>query len=70
MKSQRRLKSAQVQRSGGLRAAGRADRRRPSPFGKRSPLDAHKQWLLELIAAEADLTLEEIAPTARPSALP
>ena len=28
--------------------------------GKRSPLDAHKQWLLELIAAEADLTLEEI----------
>jgi transposase len=28
--------------------------------GKRSPLDAHKQWLLALIAAEADLTLEEI----------
>lgn len=28
--------------------------------GKRSPLDAHKQWLLELIAAEPDLTLEEI----------
>jgi|SRR5271155_563331 len=28
--------------------------------GKRSPLDAHKQWLLELIAGEADLTLEEI----------
>ena len=28
--------------------------------GKRSPLDAHKQWLAELIAAEADLTLEEI----------
>ncbi len=28
--------------------------------GKCSPLDAHKQWLLELIAAEADLTLEEI----------
>jgi len=28
--------------------------------GKRSPLDAHKQWLEELIAAEADLTLEEI----------
>lgn len=28
--------------------------------GKRSPLDAHKDWLLELIAAEPDLTLEEI----------
>ena len=28
--------------------------------GKRSRLDSHKQWLLELIAAEADLTLEEI----------
>jgi transposase len=28
--------------------------------GKRSPLDAHKRWLLELIAAEPDLTLEEI----------
>jgi transposase len=28
--------------------------------GKRSPLDTHKQWLVELIAAEADLTLEEI----------
>ena len=33
----------------------------PQPMGgKRSPLDAHKQWLLELIAAEPDLTLEEI----------
>lgn len=28
--------------------------------GKRSPLDAHAQWLLALIAAEPDLTLEEI----------
>jgi putative transposase len=28
--------------------------------GKRSPLDAEPDWLLELIAAEADLTLEEI----------
>jgi len=28
--------------------------------GKRSPLDAHKDWLLALIAAEPDLTLEEI----------
>jgi len=28
--------------------------------GKRSPLDAHKAWLLDLIAAEPDLTLEEI----------
>jgi transposase len=28
--------------------------------GKRSPLDAHKPWLLELIAVEPDLTLEEI----------
>jgi transposase len=28
--------------------------------GKRSPLDEHKEWLLELIAAEPDLTLQEI----------
>jgi transposase len=28
--------------------------------GKYSPLDAHEKWLLELIAAEPDLTLEEI----------
>lgn len=28
--------------------------------GRRSPLDAHKDWLLGLIAAEPDLTLEEI----------
>ena len=28
--------------------------------GKRSPLDAYARWLLALIAAEPDLTLEEI----------
>jgi transposase len=28
--------------------------------GKRSPLDAHKDWLLALIAAAPDLTLQEI----------
>jgi transposase len=28
--------------------------------GKRSPLDAHKAWLLDLIAAEPDLTLQEL----------
>jgi transposase len=28
--------------------------------GKRSPLDAQKDWLLALIAAEPDLTLEEV----------
>lgn len=28
--------------------------------GKRSPLDAHKEWLEALIGAEPDLTLEEI----------
>jgi transposase len=28
--------------------------------GKRSPLDAHKDWLLALIAEEPDLTLQEI----------
>lgn len=26
----------------------------------RSPLEQHKQWLLDLVAAEVDLTLEEI----------
>src|SRR5260370_40289656 len=34
--------------------------------GKRSPLDTHKQWLGELIAAEADLTLEQIPTRLRP----
>ena len=28
--------------------------------GKRSPLEVHKDWLLALIAAEPDLTLQEI----------
>ena len=28
--------------------------------GRRSPLDVHKDWLLDLIAGEPDLTLEEI----------
>jgi hypothetical protein len=28
--------------------------------GKRSLLDAHQRWLLELVAAEPDLTMEEI----------
>jgi transposase len=28
--------------------------------GKRAPLDIHAEWLLELIAAEPDLTLQEI----------
>ena len=28
--------------------------------GRRSPLDAHEDWLRALIAAEPDLTLEEI----------
>ena len=33
----------------------------PQPMGgRRSPMDPHKQWLLELIAAKPDLTLEEI----------
>ncbi len=44
MKPRRRLKSAQAQRSHGLRVGGRPDRWRPS----------------QLIAAEPDLTLEEI----------
>ena len=34
----------------------------PKPRGhRRSPLEAHAAWLLELIAREKDLTLEEIA---------
>jgi transposase len=28
--------------------------------GKRSPVDAHKDWLLALIVAELDLTPEEV----------
>ena len=35
----------------------------PKPRGghSRSPLEAHAAWLLELVAKEPDLTLEEIA---------
>jgi len=33
---------------------------KPGTGHSRSPLEDHKQWLLDLIAAEPDLTLEEI----------
>ena len=33
---------------------------KPGTGHSRSPLDAHAQWLLDLVAAEPDLTLEEI----------
>ncbi|MGY4169140.1 transposase [Bradyrhizobium sp. USDA 4529] len=33
---------------------------KPGTGHSRSPLEQHKQWLIELIAAEPDLTLEEI----------
>ena len=32
----------------------------PDTGHSRSPLEAHRQWLLDLVAAEPDLTLEEI----------
>lgn len=33
---------------------------RPGTGHSRSPLKAHEQWLLDLVATEPDLTLEEI----------
>lgn len=33
---------------------------KPGTGYSRSPLEKHKQWLLDLVAAEVDLTLEEI----------
>ena len=33
---------------------------RPGTGHSHSPLEQHKQWLIDLIAAEPDLTLEEI----------
>jgi transposase len=33
---------------------------KPGTGHSRSPLEKHKQWLLALVAAEPDLTLEEI----------
>jgi transposase len=33
---------------------------KPGTGHSRSPLERHKQWLLDLITAEPDLTLEEI----------
>ena len=33
---------------------------KPGTGHSRSPLEEHKQWLLDLVAAEVDLTLEEI----------
>jgi transposase len=38
---------------------GRVDAK-PGTGHSRSPLEKHRQWLLDLIAAEPDLTLEEI----------
>jgi len=32
----------------------------PGTGHRRSPLEAHRQWLLDLVAREPDLTLEEI----------
>ena len=32
----------------------------PGTGHSRSPLETHRQWLLDLVAAEPDLTLEEI----------
>jgi transposase len=33
---------------------------KPGSGHSRSPLEQHKQWLLDLVAAEVDLTLKEI----------
>jgi transposase len=33
---------------------------KPGTGHSRSPLEAHKQWLLDLVAAKPDLTLDEI----------
>jgi transposase len=33
---------------------------KPGTGHSRSPLEKHKQWLLDLVAAQPDLTLEEI----------
>jgi transposase len=33
---------------------------KPGTGHSRSPLEQHKQWLIDLVAAEPDLTLEEI----------
>jgi transposase len=41
------------------RTTGRVDAK-PGTGHSRSPLEAYKQWLLDLIATEPDLTLEEI----------
>ena len=40
-------------RTGGIEA-------KPGTGHSRSPLRAHEQWLLDLVASEPDLTLEEI----------
>jgi transposase len=38
----------------------------PGTGHSRSPLEAHREWLLDLVAAEPDLTLDEIrAPLKR-----
>ena len=33
---------------------------KPGTGHSRSPLEQHKQWLIDLVAAEPDLTLQEI----------
>jgi transposase len=41
------------------RTTGSVDAK-PGTGHSRSPLEKHKQWLLDLVAAEPDLTLDEI----------
>jgi transposase len=38
---------------------------KPGTGHSRSPLEKHRQWLLDLVAAEPDLTLEEIGTRLR-----
>jgi transposase len=48
-------------RSAGSNAGrGREASRRSLAPASRSPLETHKRWLLDLVAAEPDLTLDEI----------
>ncbi|MEH2564763.1 helix-turn-helix domain-containing protein [Bradyrhizobium sp. AZCC 2289] len=42
----------------------------PGTGHSRSPLEAHRQWLLDLVAAEPDLTLEEIRARLKSSSPP
>ena len=57
---QRHYTTSDIQGSGEHELSHHAQTLERFPLDVTQPLEAHEQWLLDLVAAEPDLTLEEI----------